>query len=507
MCVVTEINPRMHPHPARRRRAARSPGFTLIEVLIATFIFALGLLGLLALFAGAAVQQQAASQVTNSVFASNAAEAIVGRVAGRLEYRDNNNQINPTEFDNLVPQDQWKVLKHFVSNNFDSADPETHVGTLRLRPDNTPNRASFFFVAPAPEQLPLVLYDRPDQVTQSGSGTYTRTGNQQPFTNRVNAFAVSRVHRESLNIVAVRTEEGTVPDPGAFRDIFYTRRDNLPPGYDSPANRRTMVAFSPSTFVPSDQVDPNDFIVINLADVPNPTFKARVEEMRIADVNDSGGARRVDSVTVPFYEWRSEEIVSIADRVVYRPDDSRADGRRPVLSYSLLYRRTSASTTQVAVFTYSLKAPSPRAVFMPVESEEPNDPKSPLQRVRVRLGYDQNRRAYYVEKTNSALPSIVQDSDFILRTGAVLLIEGDADGDPPGSDLPVRIVETTFDDQGRPQRGYLDRGPRANGKSYIDPLPGGVQTLRAWTIKPTVESEDGSIWRLEPIDTRVLQTG
>lgn len=506
MCALSKTNPRVRVRWALPRAGGRA-GFTLIEVLIATFIFALGLLGLLALFAGAAVQQQAASQVTNSVFASNAAEAIVGRVAGRLEYRDNNNEPNPSEFDNLVPQDQWKALKHFVSNDFNASDASTHIGTLRLRPDNTPNRASFFFVAPAPEQLPLVLYERPDQVTQSGSGTYTRTGNQQPFTSRVNGFAVSRVHRESLNIIVVRTEEGTVPDPGAFRDIFYTRRDNLPPGYDNATNRRTMVAFSPSTFVPSDEVDPNDFIVLNLADMPNPSFKGRVEEMRINDVNNSGGARRVDSVAVPFYEWRSEEIVSIGDRVVYRPDETRADGRRPVLCYSLLYRRTSSNTTQVAVFTYSLRAPSPRAVFMPVESEGANDPKSPLQRVRVRLGYDEERRAYYVERTNSGLPSIVQDANFVLRDGAVLLVEGDDDGDPAGSDLPVRVVETVFDEDGNPERGYLDRGPRANGKSYIDPLPGGVETLWMWTIKPSVESEDGSIWRLEPIDTRVLQTG
>ena len=77
-----------HPEPrspGRSRGGVRRDAFTLIEVLIATFIFALGILGLLALFAGAAVQQQAASQVTNSVFASNAAEAVVGRVAGRIE--------------------------------------------------------------------------------------------------------------------------------------------------------------------------------------------------------------------------------------------------------------------------------------------------------------------------------------------------------------------------------------------------------------------------------------
>lgn len=500
-----------HPEPrspGRSRGGVRRDAFTLIEVLIATFIFALGILGLLALFAGAAVQQQAASQVTNSVFASNAAEAVVGRVAGRIEYRDNNNQPNPTEFDNLVPRDQWKVLKHFIDAGFDANDPATHTGTLRLRPDNTPNRASFFFVAGAPEQLPLVLYDRPDQVTQNGGGNYTRTGNQQPFTNRVNQFAVSRVHKESLNFIVVRTEAGTLPDPTAFRDIFYTQRTDLPPAYNSPANLRTMVAFSPSSF-PGTMVDPNDFIVIDLADRPNPNYRARVEEMRIDDVNASGGMRRVDSVIVPFYEWRSEEIVSLNDRLVFRADETRSDNRRPVLCYSLLYRRTSSDTTQMAVFTYAVRAPSPRAVFVPVESESPNDPKSPLQRVRVRLGYDDERDEYYVERAGGALPSIIQDSNFILRNGAILLIQGDPNASPPipGSDLPVRIVDTTFDGDGNPVRGYLDRGPRANGKSYLDPLPNDTEVLQAWTIKPTVESEDGTIWKLEPIDTRILQTG
>jgi len=107
------------------------------------------------------------------------------------------------------------------------------------------------------------------------------------------------------------------------------------------------------------------------------------------------------------------------------------------------------------------------------------------------------------------LPSIIQDSNFILRNGAILLIQGDPNGSPPipGSDLPVRIVDTTFDGDGNPVRGYLDRGPRANGKSYLDPLPNDTEVLQAWTIKPTVESEDGTIWKLEPIDTRILQTG
>ncbi|MEM1424442.1 MAG: prepilin-type N-terminal cleavage/methylation domain-containing protein, partial [Planctomycetota bacterium] len=55
----------------------RSRGFTLLEILMSTFVIALGSLGLLALFAGAAAQQRASVQLTDSVTFSKNAEALV----------------------------------------------------------------------------------------------------------------------------------------------------------------------------------------------------------------------------------------------------------------------------------------------------------------------------------------------------------------------------------------------------------------------------------------------
>ena len=52
-------------------------GFTLIEVLLATFVIALGVLGILALFAGAAKQQQASSFETAAIFATKNAEGLL----------------------------------------------------------------------------------------------------------------------------------------------------------------------------------------------------------------------------------------------------------------------------------------------------------------------------------------------------------------------------------------------------------------------------------------------
>ncbi len=490
--------------PPPRRAAARSAhAFTLIEVLIATFIFALGLLGLLALFAGAAIQQQEASRITNSVLAGNAAEAVVGRNAGRIEYRDNANLPNPTEMNNLLPEDQWRVLKH----NVPGGQSGTQSGFLWLRPDGTPPRANFFFVVPALEPLPLDLYVRPPSQPQNGQGLYTFSGNQLPFRDSLREFGASRIHRESLGRIEVVTEESNATQVTNIRRIIFTPRTDLPTGF-STAQARTMLAFSP-TSSPGSLVDPNDYIVVNLDEFDNNASRGRIESMRIADVVDSGATRRVSSIRVPFYEWRNDRLISLSDRVSTRADETRDDGRRPVLSYSLMYRRTSSGASQLAVFTYSLRAPSPGSQFVPVESEAANDPKSPLQKVAVRLAYDDARRQYYITlAAGGGLPSIAgADRFFVMRTGAILLVEGEDDGDPAGSDLPVRVVETTLKPDGTPDRAYLERAPRSKGASYIGTLPGGTAVLNVWTVKPTVTSDDGSVWRIEPVDARVLQTG
>ncbi|MGP1345234.1 MAG: type IV pilus modification PilV family protein [Phycisphaerales bacterium] len=60
---------------ARARRSRSAAGFTLIEVLLAAFVLALGVLGLTALFAGGARQQQLANEVTRATSLAEAALA------------------------------------------------------------------------------------------------------------------------------------------------------------------------------------------------------------------------------------------------------------------------------------------------------------------------------------------------------------------------------------------------------------------------------------------------
>ncbi|GAB4519720.1 MAG: hypothetical protein Tsb0013_23490 [Phycisphaerales bacterium] len=68
----------MTPHPLHHGARPRPRrGFTLLEVLMSAFVIALGSLGLLALFAGAASQQQASAQLTDSVTFSKNAESVI----------------------------------------------------------------------------------------------------------------------------------------------------------------------------------------------------------------------------------------------------------------------------------------------------------------------------------------------------------------------------------------------------------------------------------------------
>ncbi|MCA9312498.1 MAG: prepilin-type N-terminal cleavage/methylation domain-containing protein, partial [Phycisphaerales bacterium] len=116
--------------------SAGHKGFTLLEVLMAAIIISLGVLGITALFAGAARQQQIASEMTRSVISSKNAEAIIAPTFGQLAASE------PDILADFYPPDQWvPVFMERDDHYLTTADPDI-----------------FFLVRP-PLGFPVEVYD------------------------------------------------------------------------------------------------------------------------------------------------------------------------------------------------------------------------------------------------------------------------------------------------------------------------------------------------------------
>ncbi len=141
---------------ADRRRARNA--FTLIEVLMAAFVMAIGVLGLTALFAGAARQQQQSSQTTRSVAASQSANAIISDRFGPIENVEGS---SPLKLGTSIPKngqgditvienDQWYAVPRSLDDGSMTLNPnESSTG---WRDDTLYNRAT------PREDLPRLLF-------------------------------------------------------------------------------------------------------------------------------------------------------------------------------------------------------------------------------------------------------------------------------------------------------------------------------------------------------------
>ncbi len=128
------------PRCAPRDRRAR--GFTLIEILMAAFVLALGAIGLIALFAGAAAQQQRAAYTTSAATVTSNADAILARSVTQLRSQTNLG-CTPPAFAPAV----WYPLP---------ADPDDYF--LRVTPFNSTDQDALFAAAPSTGGPDQVIY-------------------------------------------------------------------------------------------------------------------------------------------------------------------------------------------------------------------------------------------------------------------------------------------------------------------------------------------------------------
>ncbi len=551
---------------ARRRpsnMAGAARGFTLLEILISAFIIALGVLGLTALFAGTARQQQVSAELSESVTTGQNASAIVSAKMGRLDADDVS---NPNDFGNY--KQAGALLTQPCSGDplyFDVWYPVPAIAqadgvgaSLSVNPDSADD-GLYFLVE---ETLPVIAYKRDPTVPTVGAALSVGSANNEAFNSSLindadtiplpspynlsapDGFIPLRHNRIDARSVEIRIRYArvsvvngiTIDTPNALNDPPDGLAHTGPPfeaeyrwtPYRQPFNEHggSTTAYVPNfnywsnpgryaVFFRNGVYDPNpdtaDYIVLDLEnnDLDSEAF-ARIASMSLGPLRQNDGQEfdlMVDQIRIQRYSWRSDELVSANDRV-YETNDPTF-GRRADAGYSLLFSRSTNGLTRVAVFTYTVEPLGRTGTFIPPETC--NDvafmgETGVLREIEVTLGWDDTRELYHVtvDEDDASGNSL----EWAVQTGSILLFKGEESADPldsKGADLGVRVIRRERLTNGN-WRGFLDDAPRAAGGALLRDL-GNTLNTTAWVIQDTVTTaapNDNSAWRLRPVEVRVF---
>lgn len=483
-----------------RGRAA----FTLIEVLIATFIIGLGVLGLLALFAGAARQQQASSQETAATFVARNARVNLEEGFGALQ----GGTIGG------VPDGVWVLLPMDARYNFLSVNPRGET--------NGP-----YFLSSPTSSMPFTMYVHPELQGAQGVGGGFEEAPGAPveyqfvdnptgiFSSPLWTYLFSdrRIDPPSLSI---RITVSWLEDAGGV----YTRRQetlafarNPSVIYASDGNSATNGIWmyplnADESHDPLDGVsvipgNQRSYVLVDTQPQIGGEDRARIYSIHVGRLNEpaiTGLSPRVDAIEAATYRWRNDQLVSLSDRVTERPDASTTSGRRDDQCYSVLYR-VNGQAGQSVVLAYQLTPVSaPQQPFVPPETlADLNSNRGPVREVTLPMRFDSSLDQYYFRVSDERLL-------WAIRPGQVLVVQGDPSmPGNPGADEPVRVIRFVQETQaqGSQWRGYIDRAPRRGDLSFLTTLQannGSSVSLRLLAIADQVRSRsDNSIWKLTPL--------
>lgn len=525
-----------------QRHCVSRDGFTLIEVLMAAFIIALGVLGLSALFAGAARQQQVATQTTSAVVVSNNAEAIVARNFGAIAGA-------------ALPQAEEGVWLPIPTPDSASGQVYSRDNYLSIdAADDGDVNGSLYFLVDEPQSATLL--EAVQTSTASGVYRFTRQqldnpGQMPPGFSAARVLSHSRIDPASISEIRmwIGPSNSTTDDRQTLVTFSYVSDTEIADflngpdsGFPSPLrgtavadwNRpdnegRTIVLF------PNGIISFADYIVLDVGLAPQGSsggLFANPEPARLRLVNynslisNPGLQLQIRRIEMGSYSWRNDRLISLEDRIVSKEDESSATGRRPDIGYSLLYRRFATGASQVGIFTYQLNAVDGQGLrpTTPVRAGEPlfvpqerlqdigsrnaqgfnaSSSKAPIRTAEAQLAYDDLNKVYYISVDPGAA------SRWIAEPGQLLVI---AQRESPsqltnrktGSDQPVRVLRKTTLAGGR-IRADLDRVPRAEGESMLPDLTQ-TEDITVWAVQETVKSRRGNAtWKLSPLDFRVIQ--
>lgn len=487
-----------HADPSRR-------GFTLIEVLMAAFIIGLGVLGLSALFAGAARQQQIATQTTGSVLATRNAAAILAGNFGAIRARPD---LDINVLSNARPG-VWYPVPTPAGESYLSVDAI-----------DGPIDRSLHYIIREPQRT--TMYERPVNQAAVGQGFVNANGGTVPEPFRTGLRALPHVRVEptsmpSIDLIFSSTANNRV---GYLSYInvpmeavaLYLTDSGFPAPLEWPDIFNQNVRANHAMFFPGGVVGISDYIIVRVSETPivNPP-PAGIVGMRIAPIIGDG-TLRIERMELPEYSRRADRLISLDDRIVYRPDAAAKGGQRPDIGYAVLYRRFDSGAAQLGIFTYQLTAldgrtlrppTQDRAVFEPRETlSDFGGNRAPLRVITgVQLAYDDVEKNYYI-----LVSAADENINWITEPGQILLVRSRDNDTLSGADAPVRVLRRTR--VGNQFRGDLDRGPRAAGQSMVPDFNAGTRTdITVWAIQQNAVSgsPDGGQWRLAPLDFRVLQ--
>ncbi len=463
--------------------------------MLAVVILGLGILGLAALFAGLAKQQQTSTQIRRSVQVGLNVKSSLSGQLGNVE------GVNPND----LPLGQWAKIK-----SLGVANEETQLDISTLSPGG---RGEAFFRVNAPGEL---LFENPMDVfggpTNGGLGVGSMSG--MPFVDgggqsQIQNLSNGPVIPSSLRVI-ITISDSAAGGGGAPLEFTFRVPNAVTLDLNNPPTNSVTLRLNG---------DPTDFtseIRMNLAEpTPGNSFDPpAITSFNLGPLFTAPSTQWISEIRVADYQWRNTTLLSLNERLSFVADDRfPPSGLRPDLGYVLFFRNLG-DIGQAIVLTYALSPQSrPRLQnddfpFMPPDHLDPRtDPGSIVRELEVDLGYDADRRQYFI--------SVDKDSDFSwVATPRQILLMSSTRGfgnnmDDPGADDVVRVVSQSLDPNNSDIiRGWLDDAPRRNLAAVLAPRRGvSPVSIFVYALNPEVISAtpgDNTRWRVSPIDARVI---
>jgi len=528
-------------------------GFTLIEVLIAVIIIGLGMIGLSALFAGAARQQQIVALSSRAATAAhNTQSKITQLFTGFRDVKDladcayNSNVASVPAADQLGIQ--WERL---------NAGTDNTLSIFRAPLNANLNACTWaYFEQPVPE---FSLFDARGRF----GGALSSLLNEDTFSASIvlagfNAyFPVRSVVADTLEIDVYIASDGTNASdfdynavPGTVRKFTYYYDPSAGPIGEGACNQRVIrlrpkvqhyTAFNqgwaPEDWRTYDHIDIDSFKCPMTLDSTNFSV-AEVDAMQIYGVREEANptdptpdppktGRYIQRVVVRSCTHRVTNLLSLSDRVI--SETSASGVIRDVAGVSVMMRSAGANAVLVAVFSYALQGTREGARFIPVEPFEAlngtNERLRPIRGANVELVYNSDSETYWFFCTKAAT-TLPTDESWLARSGQTLVFAGNSGAGVSGADSASRVVRVVTLTNNRGYWCELERAPRAGNAVVGTTFPRVVNTpftvrsaagaagnllvygvnSQASSRRPAPDNtiEEQPQWQLRPIDAQVF---
>lgn len=547
------MSPRNLSWSRLRIASSRRRAFTLLEVMLATIIIGLGVLGLSALFAGAAKQQIDTSRLAEGVKLSQSVERTLRERIGPIGagFGPTGSPASPDlrigQYETATSHGLDLPLVETIWYPLSAYPPKTNAPAwpaYALAPD--PNTSldldgplRLYFTVEGPRDV--VLYENRLN-TQSATPGPTYTGGQAlqnpPAGFRFVDYRPAGGGQNDAPFLAgangreiVRLPHGRI-EPGSLRIRFEIARqafDATNAQYRGVVASRRTVVFDDATYY----AEPNDNDLAgpvqtfpgghplaaanNLEGLVSSDVSAYIRINRFLNPPDAAvpavdgrgiieqfilplaGDEWVERIVLERHAYRADRLLTLDERVRRNTDGLS------VTAATVLQQRGRDGSLRSAILAYTaeplggpfLTGYTPR--FIPPESGALDDRL--LRRRSMRLRFeDTTETAYLMTATSTSPPA------YGLTRGDILLIVGDPNspGSPgvissgePGSDGVMRV--TRAEERGAEFRLYLDAVPRSEGRALVGRGGSGEppvqRDVEVWAFQRQVESLEDYIPR------------